>query len=216
MRLVARPIEVWPGELTPDEHRTPTPFKASWSDTVQMLEREVRMLGAEGDVVLQLAITERQCRLDGWMNERAVPSHPGVLLTFDSRHGPLRYSTDEFTNRGWNGYLAGWQSNVRAVALGLESLRRVDRYGIARAGEQYRGYRALPSGELTSEQAVKVLLGYVELDEWPDTDHARRWVYRAALRGSHPDHGGSTDEFMAVQAAGRYLGLASIELGAAT
>lgn len=35
-----------------------------------------------------------------------------------------------------------WQHNVRSIALGLESLRAVDRYGITRRGEQYAGFRA--------------------------------------------------------------------------
>jgi hypothetical protein len=35
-----------------------------------------------------------------------------------------------------------WQHNVRSIALGLEALRAVDRYGISRRGEQYAGYRA--------------------------------------------------------------------------
>lgn len=37
---------------------------------------------------------------------------------------------------------AFWQHNVRSIALGLEALRAVDRYGISRRGEQYAGYRA--------------------------------------------------------------------------
>lgn len=35
-----------------------------------------------------------------------------------------------------------WQHNVRSIALGLEALRAVDRYGISRRGEQYAGFRA--------------------------------------------------------------------------
>lgn len=34
-----------------------------------------------------------------------------------------------------------WQHNVRSIALGLQSLRAVDRYGISRRGEQYAGFR---------------------------------------------------------------------------
>jgi len=40
-----------------------------------------------------------------------------------------------------------WRHNVRSIALGLEALRAVDRYGISRRGEQYAGFRAaLASG----------------------------------------------------------------------
>lgn len=38
-----------------------------------------------------------------------------------------------------------WRHNVRSIALGLEALRAVDRFGISRRGEQYAGFRgALP------------------------------------------------------------------------
>lgn len=41
-----------------------------------------------------------------------------------------------------------WQHNIRSIALGLEALRAVDRYGISRRGEQYAGFRAaLTPGE---------------------------------------------------------------------
>lgn len=35
-----------------------------------------------------------------------------------------------------------WEHNVRSIALGLQALRAVDRYGISRRGEQYAGFRA--------------------------------------------------------------------------
>lgn len=35
-----------------------------------------------------------------------------------------------------------WRHNVRSIALGLEALRAVDRFGISRRGEQYAGFRA--------------------------------------------------------------------------
>lgn len=35
-----------------------------------------------------------------------------------------------------------WQDNVRSIALGLEALRAVDRFGISREGQQYAGFRA--------------------------------------------------------------------------
>lgn len=33
-----------------------------------------------------------------------------------------------------------WQHNVRSIALGLQALRAVDRYGISRRGQQYAGF----------------------------------------------------------------------------
>lgn len=43
-----------------------------------------------------------------------------------------------------------WQHNVRSIALGLGSLRAVDRYGISSRGEQYAGFR----GALTAKAST--------------------------------------------------------------
>src|SRR5690606_5164123 len=80
---------------------------------------------------------EDDIRLDGLPRANARPGHQGVVLAFDSKYGPLKYATDTFDR---------WQDNLRAIALGLESLRRVDRYGITKRGEQYTGWRQLPAG----------------------------------------------------------------------
>ena len=36
-RLIARPIDAWPGQLTPDHDRELARFSAPWSDTVDLL-----------------------------------------------------------------------------------------------------------------------------------------------------------------------------------
>lgn len=200
MRLIARPIEQWPDQLLGDAGRSMSRFGASWSDTADLLEREVELLGGN-EVVLQLAITERDCRNDGWIRATAKPEHPGAIVSFDSRYGPLRYWTDEFKGNGYGGYLIGWQANVRAIALGLEALRKVDRYGIARSGEQYRGWNALPSGTamptaLTIESAIAFLHEHAPGVEWDydQPDQVQR-AYRAAAARLHPDRGGDPADF---------------------
>jgi hypothetical protein len=207
MRLVARPIDQWPGPLTPEDRRTFSQFTASWADTVNLLEREVGYLaGSEAVVVMQLAVTERDCRLDGWIKANARPVHPGVILAFDSKHGPLRYSTDVHKGNGYGGKLPGWQANVRAVALGLEALRKVDRYGIARGGEQYRGWKAIESSTTSRADSKAFLFGVAGESSPSELDE--RAIYRKALIVAHPDHGGSRELLEQVQNAGRKLGVA--------
>lgn len=206
MRLVVRPIDEWPGPMTPDGRRTDSPFRASWSDTVALLEKEVGMLaGPNATVVVQAAITESDCRLDGWIKANARPSHPGVIVAFDSKHGPLRYSTDKHrSSSSW--LLPGWQANVRAVALGLEALRKVDRYGIARGGEQYRGWKAIPAST-GGDMPVNFLSRVAGIELAMDTSEPRT-LYRLALKKAHPDHGGNRELLEQVQEAGRRLGVA--------
>lgn len=203
-RIVFRPLPAWTDHVSkPIGH----PFRASWLATTNLLEREVEQLNgrfASVEVVLQVQASDYYMRKDGGIKADAKVTGDGVVVSFDSIHGPLRYACDSFSGSSWRG-LAGWQANVRAIALTLEALRKVDRYGSSHRGEQYTGFAALPSGEpveypMTIERARLILSGYDD-----DTDPGRTvsWqsLYRRAALATHPDRGGDPAEFARVQAA---------------
>lgn len=165
LHLTFRPIDTWPGPQNPD--RRWSPFRSLFSDTVEVLERELRMLDARR-IVLQVALRDRDIRLDGFPRADARASHPGVILAFESKWGPLKYATDEFTH---------WEDNLRAIALAMEALRKVDRYGVSKRGEQYTGWRQIPQttgGFQSAEDAQR----FIE-------EHGG---YREAARTFHPDN----------------------------
>lgn len=203
--VIARPLSGWPGARTPPHKQRRAAFRAKWSDTVQLLEAELDAIGAR-DVVLELDITDRDISASGWVRATAVPRTAGAILSF--RHpqaGPLRYPCDRFND---------WQDNVRAIALGLEALRKLDRYGITSHAEQYTGWRALPSSNgqwsPTPAAAARFLADFTEGDSVSDEFRAgvarsileRQDVFRlaraAALKKAHPDAGGSATTFHAV------------------
>lgn len=210
MILTFRPIKVWPdGWQDPRRQRSSSPFRATHSDTLQLLDRELRHLGAT-TVTLQVDASERDCRLDGQLRADAKVRHPGVILTIETKKfGTLVYPCDAFTGVSWSSTrLDGWQANLRAIALGLEALRKVERYGIAERGQQYAGYRELPSGialgsAMTVEAAARFL---IEHGEWGGEDAtvddiltADRQVlvdyFRHAAKKLHPDQGGDPELF---------------------
>lgn len=140
-----------------------SPFTASWSDTLDVLDRELFQLQGR-NVVIEVDVPERGIRMDGQLRSDAKASSPGVRIAFDSRHGPLVYATDRYVRPSYaRSRMDDWQHNVRAIALGLEALRKVDRYGISRRGEQYRGYKAIGAGTglaptgMTTERAFDVI-----------------------------------------------------------
>ena len=191
--MTQRPISAWPWPQNgyPQWSR----FRAKWSDTSSLLKREVARRGAE-DVILEIDVDSRDLRRDGWLRSNASPRSSRVVVTFeDETHGWVRYHCDQFSD---------WRDNVRAIAISLESLRKVDRYGVS-DGEQYHGFRsgrALPGKVLTSREAA-VLIS--ENDDDPD-DYLRdpeacRIGIRRALKRAHPDSGGSEDDLYVVQAA---------------
>lgn len=193
--------------------RQSSPFQSSWSSTEELLLREVRALAGR-DLVLELDVRERDLRIDGRLRADARPSSAAVRVAFESVHGPLAYATDRFPT---------WQANVRAIALGLEALRKVDRYGITKRGEQYAGWKALPSGSggtsshMTREEALGVLgkWGRMRYDlpaipaEHVNTDPGvLASLYREARRGAHPDRNQNDQTaWDLVEHAARVLGL---------
>lgn len=132
---------MWPGKQT--KFPRASRFKASLAQTQQLLDRELTMLGAKR-VVLQMCITRADLRLDGTLRTGGKIRQPGVILRFDGKHGPVTIPCDRWLD---------WDDNVRAIALALEALRAVDRYGITTSGEQYRGWQALPAPSPTSVEA---------------------------------------------------------------
>lgn len=174
-----RPMPIWPHKATPPAaRRSRWTFKADWSNTLKLLDRELGYLGAR-NVVIGCGLREQDIRNDGWPRSGArEPSHPGVEVSFDTRHGRLVYATDVCER---------WEHNVRAIALGLEALRAVDRHGITRRGEQYAGFKALSAGGPSVERGARLIREHGGI--------------RGALHATHPDHGGDPADFADVQAA---------------
>lgn len=196
MQYRFRPLTHWHQPET--KNRTPAyRFSAAWPDTLNLLGSETDKLGARL-VVIEVDATEDEVRRDGMLRANARVGFPGVRISFESRHGPLAYATDVYD---------GWKANVRAIALGLQALRAVDRYGITRTGEQYRGFTALPSGantKMTREEAAAFLAagqdGFTAADLLRDREAVRR-AYRAAAKLHHSDVGGNDALFAKVNEA---------------
>ena len=194
--LTVKPIVEWPGEFT--NPRRTSPFYSPIAKTLPILRRELDELAAEAPI-LQVAIDSSQFRLDGFPRQTARATHPGIILTLpESKYGPLSYPCDRFHT---------WQDNLRAISLALEALRKVDRYGVTKRGEQYAGWKQLPSTSsgLTEAEAFQVLLAAAGVDE-PTNSAAQ--LLRIARGVAHPDrNNGQRDAWDLVEQAALALGL---------
>ncbi|MGE5829689.1 MAG: hypothetical protein ACM30G_15215 [Micromonosporaceae bacterium] len=199
MPWTVRPLGPWIGHRT--GFRRESKFKAGWSDTLDLLNREIWHLGGRS-FVLQIDVSDRWIRNDGALYARAQPNSPAVRVVFDSRHGTLTYATDQFFD---------WRDNVRAIALSLEALRKVDRYGVANSGEQYRGWAELPARphQMTREQAAEFLAHWAglgtTLELFNGFPAAVATAYRVAAKRVHPDVTGDDGDTMARLNAARDL-----------
>ena len=181
--MTLRPIEHWPGTLT--ENRSTSPFSAPWRATLDLLDRELWHLGDGHQMpesVLQIAMRENDFRLDGMPRANAKPEHPGVIVSVESAKGHLSFPCDTFIN---------WHDNLRAIALALEALRRVDRYGITPNDEQYTGWKQLPgpptSPKWDAEFAEKLIRTVALTVPASRVDDPLRVLYRVARSVTHPD-----------------------------
>jgi hypothetical protein len=199
--LKVGPIRSWPGELT--RNRASSQFKATLRSTLQLLDREIYHLvdtrKQQESAELLIAIPADQFRLDGRPRAQARAEHPGVIFSLDSRYGHVSYPCDTFTT---------WQDNLRAIALALEALRKVDRYGVTKRGEQYRGFLAIeatavPAGFSTADDALAFLGKYLGLGlaEMKVVAGAPSRALRRAQRETHPDQGGDAATFQRVSLA---------------
>jgi len=206
VRYEIQPLGHWDRPITSPRANAGR-FKATWKSTLALLTREVDLLGGSL-IILQIDVKEGEIRRDGMLTARAKVGFPGVKVSFDSRHGPLTYASDAYEPLWYNDPPA-WQANVRAIALALEALRAVDRYGVTRSGEQYRGWTAISakSGEfeMSREDAAKLLTGDPGCPWSPSDVQANREqveaAYRWAAKKHHPDVGGDPELFRRLTAA---------------
>ena len=198
---VFRPLQTWPGPRTPEWERQRSPFSASYTDTLDLLERELRHLEAR-NVVVQVVLEPSQIRNGGLPKTINAIKDPAVIVTFSNAAGEeFAYPCDTFST---------YVSNIRAIALALEALRKVDRYGVTRKGEQYQGFRALPAAEepqprMSAEAAAEFvgeLTGIAAASILSDPE-LFKMASKLAARRAHPDRKdtGSHDRFVRLQEA---------------
>jgi hypothetical protein len=189
------PLANRPNPKTPSRRRSA--FKTHFDSTMKLLEREILALGAK-EAVLQVDVERSEIRLDGTLRADAKRRSPAVAVSFSSQHGLLTYPCDTYDD---------WRDNVRAIALALEALRAVDRYGVTSRGEQYTGWAKLPPPASASPfhsraDALNVLRTIIG-------DRVDSLELEAALRecemATHPDRGGSAETFKLVQQARKVL-----------
>jgi hypothetical protein len=206
LQATFRPLGAWPGKETPAYSRKHATFRVGYADRLNLLEYELAKLNAK-DIVVQAQFELKDIRQDGWPRSSARTKGPAVVVSFKSSTGPLSFPCDRYD---------AWEDNLYAIALSLEALRAVDRYGVTRNAEQYRGWTQLPPPASKSDtfmDAKQAATWLVFVSDCSFTaeflvanEGARDAAYRRAAKKLHPDvAGGSTEQFQRLQAAMRLL-----------
>lgn len=219
MRYTTRPLSdrTW---LRPAHQREGSRFDSTWTKTVTLLGREIDLLGGR-DVVIECDVREQDIRNDGMLRANARADSPAVVVAFDTRnHGAMLYRCDRFDTR-WSDQGPAWQQNARAIALTLEALRAVDRYGATETGQQYAGFKQLPAGgaepasHMTADEAWSILGSFsdvpiAQIRQQADDPAVLVLLRKRARSFAHPDrHGGDQTLWDQVEQAARVLGMSS-------
>lgn len=165
--------------------RTPDPWPAGnkfgdntiWKAS-RGLHAELERMGAED---IQMS-SDLVLRLDGMPRSgQSVPRDTGVAIYF-TRDGEKLVIACDLYNR--------CEANIRAIALIVESMRRIERYG----GDKMMKRAFTGFAQITGPQAATIKPWWMVLGVNSDCD---LWDAEAAFREkaktAHPDAGGSAD-----------------------
>lgn len=201
MDVTFRSIGDWPrAEETHPRRRSP--YTVGWQNTLDLLKRELRHLGAE-HVVIAADIKEGRIRADGWPRSDARFFGPRVIVSFQHAKTDrwLRYPCDTFND---------WEGNLRAIGLTLKDLRTAGGRGVLIEDEQYAGSSlelesggAEPEIISTREQAARFLSEHGGIVVTPEgvSPSAVGRAYRRAAAKLHPDAAGDSGQFERLQEA---------------
>jgi hypothetical protein len=162
--------------------RKPDPFRVSRYRATRELLAELRRLGAIKVILSSDVPLKKNGEPYGGDPE---PADPGVAVWFQHGGQTRVIACDAYKT------LTG---NVRAVGLTVNALRAVQRHGATELLDRaFAGFKALPA----AGPPWHVALGVPE-DAGADAVLAG---YRRRVLETHPDRGGSAEEFAKVQAA---------------
>lgn len=207
-----RPLVSYPKKRTTCPRRAP--FSAGYGKNLMDLERELEHLRAKCCIV-EADTTPEHIRLDGRLRSDAKLRSQAIVLRIETPTGWITMPCDTFDR---------WTDNLRAIVLTLVNLRAIDRYGVTKSGEQYRGWKQLPGGDgsepiaaaewATAEDAARMLFGiafaglgakYGEVARILADEQALRTLFRDAARLAHPDAGGSNELMAKVNRARDFI-----------
>lgn len=180
------------------QERTETPrrarFGSTWTQTERLLIDEASKLDDDGywsDVIIALDADTTEFRADGagLLASAKLRSQAVVVYVDDAS---VSFPCDTFDH---------WRDNVRAVALTMERLRAIERYGVAKGGQQYTGWKALPATAMPAATDPIAILCDV-LGWTPEAVRAdlKRAIAKARI-STHPDTGTLKHMWSDVQAA---------------
>lgn len=177
----------WPSYVPRCKYRKRAAFRGnggrgqkSMDEATGALERELERINASG-IVLS---TSLELRLDGGLrSSRGVYVDPGAAVYFTRNKQRICMPCDR-----WDRV----EDNVYAIAMHVEAMRGMERWGVGTVEQAFAGYKALNEGEKWWD--------VLECDRDASRPDVLAQYHRLA-RTAHPDTGGSHDAMVRLNAA---------------
>jgi hypothetical protein len=150
--------------------------------------RELDLLGASSVVIS----SNMQTRLDGLpYAKQREPEDSGVAVYFMLNGEQECIPCDKWDTVA---------QNLRAIALTIEALRGLDRWGAKEmVNAAFRGFKALPESVITPPPSTA---WYTVLGVDPNASHEEiKAAYRRLAHATHPDSGGDEQQFVRITKA---------------
>lgn len=202
-RIIFRPLRSWPYPSTPSFRRQKWPGAVTVSKALDSLRQQLRLLGCDATAYIEADVEERHIRQDGQLYASARAATPAVIVYARHRRlGNLLWANDQYLT---------YDQNVRAIAMTIQNLRSIDRYGCVRDNEQFTGFKAIPaqaSNTMTRDAAIVVLSRHSGAPVLDTSPEGLKRAYRSARARVHPDvNNGDQSAWDAVEAAAQALGV---------
>lgn len=159
-------------------------FDVSFAVARDQLMREIQLLGGR-DPVLSTNVALRRDYLP-YANQ-AEPEDVGAAAYFVLRGKQFAFACDR-----WDRV----RDNIQAIRHTISALRGIERWGTGDMVQAaFTGFAALPAP--TAVPTWRAVLGVGDTRDLAEVEAA----YRSRRKSTHPDHGGSAEEFDLVQRA---------------
>jgi hypothetical protein len=159
----------------------------SIADGVRRVYAELdRLKAKEADIIIS---SNMRPTMGGWPDSKdRLPDDPGIAVYWKDRKGQSRVMAIDRYDRV--------ADNLAAIAATLEALRAIERHGGGQILERaFTGFEALPAPAVAWRETLGIAADvYVGPEQLED-------AYKRARSKAHPDKGGTTEAWHAVERA---------------
>lgn len=167
-----------------------TRTKLTVAEATQRVLDELHRLGVrERDAIIS---TNLQLRQDGLPRSgQRKPDDPGVAVYWTKAKAQRCMAIDRYDRV---------EDNLAAVAATLDAMRAIERHGGAEILDRaFTGFTALPAPGQTTARGWREVFGFAPGSR--PTPSEVQAAYRKARADAHPDRGGTSEKFHAVETA---------------